>query len=490
MQAIRHLHKPAQLALLVLLVAGAVAIAYFSVFIPVAKGMLLPAALIGATAVILIVYRYQWGLAVLFFISIFMFYIQRTFQTDFPFGVVYDFLVMVMFGAMLLTNKEKLDWSNFFNPITIMFLLMIGYHLIQVFNPMGTKLAWLVSLRRNVLFILYLLFLQVSLHKKHLRYFMKIWLSMAVIVALYGIHQEVFGLSEAELRWIYADPDRVSIYLVWGELRNFSFLSDPSAYGIFTAFSALACMVLAIRSSGKTRFWYGLMALVILVGLSFSGTRTGYAMIAVGMLFYIVLTMRSARSMMMLVSIGVVAAVIFFGPFHGWQVNRIRSAFMPSEDASMGVRDDKRIRYQPFVRSHPFGGGVYTTAFFGLSYAPGHPFAGFDPDSGYLETAMESGWIGLVLLMGFVFVVTAVGVDRFFQVKDPEVKTIVLTVLVPFFAATVAHYAQNALFAKPVDLLVMAALAILAQARELDRRNGTTSSSSQSIVQSKSELEA
>ncbi len=449
---------------------GGLMIAFTTVFIPVLNRMLPLMLIIGLITVSLILKKSWYGVFVLFFLSIFMFYIQRSAPTSFPLGVVYDFLAIVTFFSLLLTERNKQDWTNFFNPVTWVFLILIFYHLIQVFNPMGTTIAWVVSLRRHVLFVLYLLFFQLVLDKKNLRKLISMWLGFAVVVALYGIYQEIFGLSQAELNWIYSNPDRISIYVVWGEMRNFSFLSDPSAYGIFMAFSTLTCMIYTIRKPGlKSKITYGTMSIVMLLAMNFSGTRTAYAMIAAGLMLYGLLTFRNPKTLWILFSASLLFIVIFFGPFYGWQVNRIRSAFSPSDDPSMGVRDQKRLKYQPYIQDHPIGGGVYTTAFYGLMYAPNHPFAGFDPDSGYLEMAMESGWIGLIILLVFMFVIVRQGIDNYFKLRSPELKTILLAHLVPFFSLSIAHFAQNAIYPKPVDLLVVISMAIIAQIGEIEK---------------------
>jgi hypothetical protein len=132
------------------------------------------------------------------------------------------------------------------------------------------------------------------------------------------------------------------------------------------------------------------------------------------------------------------------------------------EDASMGVRDRKRIRLQSYVQTHPFGGGLNTTGTNGVKYSPGHPLAeGWDPDSGYLLTALELGWIGLIIGLCFFFVVVAKGINNYFYVDDPLLKNITLAYIVPFMALSVAHFAQDAVFQKPVYLVVTATYALM-----------------------------
>lgn len=460
-----------QVRLPLLLVLGAACVAFFTVFGGVKGGLLVLAGIVGISVVLLIMNRFTWGFYLLFFLSIFMFYVQRLAGVNIPFGVLYDFLAVLTFFAMVFTYKNKLDWSTLLHPITWGFVILIAYHLIEILNPMGTTLAWAVSLRREILFIMYLVCLQVLMTENGVKKITYIVIGLSFLVALYGMWQEFFGLSHAEQVWLHSDPARYKLYFIWGRMRKFSFLSDPSAYGIFLGFGGLCTLILAIRARQfSKKLLLGIMAGIILVAMNFSGTRTAYVMISVGMVFYILMTMRSPKTMAIVMSLAICILLIFFGPFHGWQINRIRSAFQPSEDASMGVRDMKRMHYQPFVQTHPFGGGVYTTTSYGKSFAPGHEFAGFDPDSGYLETAMESGWIGLILLLVFVSIAMCCGINAYFSMQDPYLKTVLLTYLSGFFALSVAHYAQNAMYNKPMDLMVVVSLGMIAQIPYLDKK--------------------
>jgi len=450
------------------LIVGGVFIAYLTVKDPFLNGFLTFGLLLGVAAVLMIMYRYIWGIYFLFFLGIFMIYIQRAAHSDFPIGIIYDFFIAVSFLSLIVSAKNQQTWSSFLNPITWAFLILMFYQVLEVLNPYGTFTAWSVSLRKGMYFLLFILSMQSLITNRGLHKITYTWFGFALLVALYGIYQEIFGLTDQEWNWVTSDADRRSIYIVWGKMRKFSFLSDPSSFGIFMAFSGLGSVILSIRHPDtKKKIMYGLLAIIMFVSMSFSGTRTAYAMIVIGAAFYVLLTLRSKKTTVITAVLLIVGGTIFFSPLGGWQINRIRSVFSPTEDASMGVRDVKRVDTQAYIQSHPFGGGLYTTAVNGRKFAPEHEFAGFDPDSGYLETAMETGWVGLIILMVFVFTVIQQGVKHYFTVEDPMLKTVILVYLIPFFALSVAHYSQNAMFAKPVDLLVMITLGLLAQVPQI-----------------------
>jgi hypothetical protein len=101
--------------------------------------------------------------------------------------------------------------------------------------------------------------------------------------------------------------------------------------------------------------------MLMMIAMTFSGTRTATAMIVFGVVFFGFMTLYQMRTMIAtgLFVFGMLA--ILFGPFYGPTFSRIRSTFEIKGDESMGVRDRTRLRMQPYARSHPLGGGLNTT---------------------------------------------------------------------------------------------------------------------------------
>jgi putative inorganic carbon (hco3(-)) transporter len=407
---------------------------------------------------------YKMGIYFMFILSVFMSYVNRMIGSQFQFGVVLDAIAGLTFVMMLIANREKTDWSYLRNPITYFYVFVVVYQLLQIFNPNATSyLGWLVALRGYTSFLLFFAFYHLFQSFEEVKKFTVVWIVLAAIVAIYGIWQEVVGLNTQELRWVYSNPGRTDLLVIWGHMRKFSLLSDPSIFGLFMAFSSLAVFILALGPySKKLKLGLCILGVVMLVSMSFSGTRTAFAMVAVGVVFYILITLRSRKTFFVMVVAGLGAGLILFGPFHSGTVKRIRSTFALEKDASMNVRDKKRVRLQEYVRSHPFGGGLNTTGVNGVKYSQGHPLAeGWDPDSGYLMTALELGWIGLVLGMLFFFTVVLQGINNYFAINDPLLQNINLAYMVPFFALSVAHFTQDAMFQKPVYLVIIATYALM-----------------------------
>jgi putative inorganic carbon (HCO3(-)) transporter len=421
-------------------------------------------AILGISLLAAVIRDYRVGFYALFTMGVFMFYVDRLVSVNFPLGTLYDGLGALTFLAIFLNSNNKTDWTLFRNPITITFLIITIYQILQVVNPSAvSRVAWLVAMRTNTSILLFIVCFQMFATLNDVKRFTTFWLTISFIVGAYGCYQEWIGLPNFEMNWITSNPERFKLYFIWGNMRKFSFLSDPSAFGLFAAMGGLACLVLAMGPF-KTSFRV-LMAfcgMLQLVSMSYSGTRTAIAMVAVGIVFYILLTLRNRNTIIASVIAVFFGVILIFGPFYGSTANRIRSTFNPDKDPSMVIRDQKRIRLQKYVLSHPIGGGLYTTGVNGLRYSAGHELAqGWDADSGYLLIGLELGSIGLVLFFVFFFLVILKGINNYFYIDDPLLKTLNLAYLVPVMALSVAHYTQDAMFTKPMNMVVIAAYAVM-----------------------------
>lgn len=427
---------------------------------------------IGVVLIAAILKDYRIGFYFIFLMGVFMFYIDRLVSVDFPMGTIYDGLIVVVFISLMVEQKHH-DWTSFKNPVTIMFVILIVYQVLQLFNPSANSvLAWIVSLRNNISFLIYIICFQMFSSLKEVKKFTMVWLGIALLTGLYGIYHRLFGLTGFEQAWLDQSPERVGLFVLWGQLRVFSFLSDPSVYGLFTGAGALAAMVLAMGPfKARYRILFGVIMLILLVAMSYSGTRTAIAVIAVGIAFYVTIMLHNRRTFMggaVLVFIGL---MLLFGPFYGGTMSRLRSTFKASEDPSMAVRDFKRVQFQEYIQSHPIGGGLYTVGHNGDRYSTGHELAGkWDPDSGYLLTALETGWIGLLIFQGMFCVVLIMGLNNFFSMNDPVLRTYILVYIVPFMALSVAHFTQDAMFSKPTNVIIYATYALVIRIATLEKK--------------------
>jgi putative inorganic carbon (HCO3(-)) transporter len=450
-------------AIFALLLLISLAVAYLIADQGIVMGILVLLASVGVLLVGAVLKDYRIGFYFIFLMGVFMFYVDRIADISFPMGTVYDGLVALVFLSLFMEKKNH-DWTLFKNPVTIMFAILIAYQVLELFNPSANSfVAWLVSLRNNISFFIYVICFLMFSSLKEITRFTTVWMAVALVVALYGIYQHFFGLTASEIAWMNKKPERIGLYIIWGQLRSFSFLSDPSSFGLFIGAGALAAMVLAMGPFKILyRIGFALLMVILLVAMSYSGTRTAMALVAIGIAFYIVIMLHNRRTIIASAALVFAGAILLFGPFYGGTMSRLRSTFKASDDPSMAVRDNKRIRLQEYVKTHPIGGGLNTVGRVGERYSPGHELAGpWDPDSGYLLTALETGWIGLLIFQALFFIVLLKGINNFFALNDPLLRTYLLVYIVPFMALSVAHFTQDAMFSKPNNIIVYATYALV-----------------------------
>lgn len=433
------------------------------------------AVLLGSIALVVIVVvarNYRVGYYLVFLMGVFMFIVDRLAKIDFPTGTIYDALTGLAFLS-LVAGKNQNDWRSFKNPVTTAFVVLLVYQLLEFFNPSATStIAWLMSWRNNSWFLLYAIAFQMFSSVGEVKTFTWVWIASAFIVAAYGIYQHVFGLPDFEMAYLNEVPGRVKLYINWGQLRAFSILPDPSSYGLFTGMGALASMVLALGPFRvRTRLAFGVLMVIFLIAMSYSGTRTAIAMVALGVAFYVIMMLHNRRTLFASGILVFMGLALLFGPFYGGTMSRLRSTFRGSDDPSMAVRDYKRLKFQEYIQTHPIGGGLNSVGNIGQRYSPGHELAGdWEPDSGYLLTALESGWVGLIIFQGMFFIVLLSGINNFFAMDEPVLKTYLLVYLVPFMALSVAHFTQDAMFTKPMNVIVYATYALVFKIPALQKK--------------------
>jgi hypothetical protein len=437
-------------------------------------GLIIAAGLIGGTITFICLFNTRLGFVITTIVGFFMFYIKRMSDDAIPMGVAVDVLTAVTFiGAYYRkTIHNQRIWQYMKNPVSYMYIMYLGFLLIELFNPsMYSVSGWIFTVRKFINFVMiYFVGLFTFNSVKDVKDYMKLWLFLSVLAGAYGCFQQWFGLLGFEEHWVVSDPVRYRLYFQGGDIRKFSFLSDPTAYGILMACSIVFAIVLAMNTKKvKQRNWLIAGIIIMALGMAYSGTRTAYFMIPAGLAIYILMTITNRRTLLFMAGFLMFFVVLMFGPFSGNNtVNRIRTSFHLKDDESMNVRDENRHNIQPYIWRHPIGGGVATSGVLGIQYNPGHPLAGFPPDSGYLRTALETGWIGLIITMTLFFVTLLVGVKGYYQAQTKDVRALYVAIVTGLYAYIVAHYAQVAIGQIPGAFFFYSSMAIIVKMKDFE----------------------
>jgi hypothetical membrane protein len=124
------------------------------------------------------------------------------------------------------------------------------------------------------------------------------------------------------------------------------------------------------------------------------------------------------------------------------------------------------------------GGGLGATGEWGQRFAPWSYLAHFPPDSGYVRVAVENGWIGLFLLCTLMFTILKTGINNYFKIRDPELKSWCLAMVMVVFAFNIGNFPQEALVQYPSNVYFYLVTALIIVIMRIDQQqnkaaNGT-----------------
>jgi putative inorganic carbon (hco3(-)) transporter len=437
-------------------------------------GILLVGALAEVILIMVAVIFPLTGFYITVFISAFIFYPERITGTHLPISVAIEFLTLAVYIGILLRNRTaKVDNTGFYRaPYSIALLGFFIFLLIEVFNPnMFSVAGWSLYMRRFLDFLLvYYIGFQLIDDLPKIRTFIKFWIFLSMLNAIYTCKQQFFGFTWFELKWLHDNPHLTGLYFQGGEFRKFSFLSDPAANGIMMASMSVFTIILGLDQEKRRKKWLLILCgIVMILAMEFTGTRTASVITVGGVLFYILMTLNQKRTFYFAAISVFIFLFFFFAPIDNGTINRFRSSFR-SDEGSLQVRNDNRKMIQPYIYKHPFGGGLYTSGYDGWVYNYGHPLAGFPPDSGFLKLAIETGWIGyavaLFSYMGLIFQ----GVHYYFKARDKEIKLYILAFTTGIFIFIIAQYTQVSIGQFPSLFFFYPGAALLIRLLQIDKR--------------------
>ena len=405
------------------------------------------------------------GMAFFLIMAYFLIYIAKL-GVDFPVGTLMDGMEGLFLLGMFIQQRKRKDWSVFKSPITVMVLVWILYNLIEFANPTAdSQMAWVYTVRTVALImIMYFVFTYNIRTIKVVRFMLNLWLVLAFIAAMYAFKQQYIGFTSFEYAYLYSDPGIGDLLFIGGVWRKFSIFSDPVVFAYTMVVSALLCIGMLTGPVSKGRKWLlSFLIIVFLDAMLFSGTRGAYVLVPVSLFLYAILKFNKRIFLVGVIGAAIFAVLVFI-PTSNNTLYRFQTAFKPSNDASFNLRKSNQKKIQPFIQSHPLGGGLGATGIWGQKFAPDSYLAHFPPDSGYVRVAVEMGWIGLFLICLLIFVVLKTGIDNYYKIKDPELKSYALAMVLIIFAFQVGNYPQEALVQFPSNVnfyLTMAMINVL-----------------------------
>jgi putative inorganic carbon (HCO3(-)) transporter len=452
-----------------LLVLSACIIGYGTVYIDNFFGVLFIFAVFVIPFIYGIIFYPKFGIIVLLVMAYILWLVAP--YIPIPIGTLMDGIQALLIIGLLIKLKFFGGSEIFKNPITTVLLIWIIYNFLEVGNPTATsRLSWVFTIRTvGTVGLTYYTFMYNIRTIKFIRVIIVLWLVLSIAGALYAFKQEYLGFTASEEAYLHSDPAIENLLFIAGHWRKFSFFSDPVVFAYNMIMPSILCICLI---AGKIKIWkkVALFLLIIFffVAMIFSGTRGAMVLLPVAFLFFAIL-----RYNKQVLAVVIVAAMGFYVlikiPTSNVNLVRFQTAFNPSHDDSYTTRSINQKRIQPFILTHPLGGGLGSTGTWGQRFSPGTMLADFPPDSGYIRVAVEEGWIGLLIFCIMMFVFIKKGVDNYYKIQNPELKTYCLTMTLVVFTYNFANFPQEALVQFPSNIFFYLEVALINITYQIDQ---------------------
>lgn len=468
------IHKFSKPVVVVFLLLTSLALAFLIARQGMVVGILFLIMMVGLPLLYAAVAYPKIGITLYIIIAFFINYqaILGLLPEDTPIGLVMDMMMYILILGFFIKQRTERNWNYFKDPISYFILAWLIYNLLEVINPAASSvLAWVYTVRTvAVLMLLYFVFVYQIRSKDFIKMLFKVLLALELICGIAAFIQENVGFFPFETKWLNADPLRIQLLFIYGHMRKFGIFSDPVTFSYNMVLSAILCLSLLFTGIRRWKKFVlvGLMCFYLTVML-YSGTRAAYVLIPAALAMLAVLKF-NRRVLMAAVAGGFVLAVLIKMPTSNPSLVRFQSAFNPSKDASFNVRAENQHRIKPYILSHPIGGGLGSVGIWGQRFAPNSYLAHFPPDSGYVRVAVEMGWLGLLLFCAFNFVILQRGIKYYYLIKDPELKTYCMAMVLIIFALDIGNYPQQAFVQYPTNILFYLAMAIINVTMRLDRQ--------------------
>ena len=432
------------------------------------------AGMIGAMIIYSCIFKPIQGYYLTVVIAFFAFYPTRLIHKELPISTFIEVMVLFLFlGTYWKAKSDENHKGNLLKSgVTILLIINIVYFIVELFNPnMGSPAGWFFNSKRYGIYILFFVISYRLINTpERFRYFLKFWVVMSFITALYGCFQQWFGFLPMELEYIKSDPHEYALLFQGGVIRKFSFLDGVVTFGNLSGSMAVLTTILALNEKvKKIKYQLAFISVILFLGMSYSGTRTTTIMMPAGIALYVLISLRNKATLMTMFITLLGVLFVMFAPIDNPTLNRMRSTF-DSDDESLNVRTLNRKFIQPYIYKHPIGGGIATSGVEGKRFNPSHVLAGFPPDSGLLKLALDMGWIGLILTMLLYLMLLCQGIQYYFRISNLVYKKYIIAITCALFSIIITLFAQVSIGQIPNVFFFYAVMALFKRLLEFDEK--------------------
>lgn len=391
-----------------------------------------------------------------------------------PLGLSIDGLLVMSYIALFFKYfYKKIDYKRINIDLVFFMVIWFAYAIFQFFNPEAlSRQAWFYAMRGMSLYPLLLvpLTLLIFIKYKYLNMYLYLWGVFSILGTIKGWMQLNIGVDFAEQRWI--DEVGGATHILFGQLRVFSFYSDAGQFGAAQAHAGVVGTIIALSSKTlRDKIFFAIMAITGFYGMMISGTRGAMIIPMLGFAVYIIL-----RKNIRVIIIGGIFLVLFYSFFKfttlgqsRYQIQRMRTAFYPEEDASLQVRLANQRILKAYLVSRPFGGGIGSAGLWGERFSPQGFLAHIATDSWYVQIWAEQGIVGLLMHLFFIsYIFLKSSYLVMFKIKDKELIGKLSAIIAGYVGIMASSYGNGVLGQNPTAELMYIGWAYLFMARELD----------------------
>ena len=396
-----------------------------------------------------------------------------------PMGTLIDATLALTWILMLIRGSlGMVPWKRANTLMTWLAVLWFLYLLLELFNPLVPgKQSWIFSARGFGMYFLMAapLTMVVFDRQKDWEKLIVIWGILTLFALAKALGQKYIGFDPYETKWL--NEGGALTHIIGSGIRYFSFFTDAGQFGATMGHSSIVFLILGLNNKiGLRKIFYFLVAGAAFWAMLMSGTRGAIAVPAVGLMCYIVLC-KNIR-LFLVGSVLLVSAFVFFKYTYigqgNYEIRRMRSAFSPTQDASLSVRLENQKKFAAYLEDKPFGGGLGTASGNGNRFYPGTFLASVPTDSWYVLLWAETGIIGLSIYLAMMFLILAFGsIQSFFKIKHKRINGVLMAFIAGGSGILVASYGNAVIGQFPSSIIFPITMAYLFVAPALDKKESS-----------------
>lgn len=388
----------------------------------------------------------------------------------FPTSLPNELLEIVLLAIAIIDSRQTPHFEKAANPMLFALIVWCVFCILELLNDscnLGINVgAWFTGARSiafQFLYIFLVFTIYISTPQILIKY-LWLWACLALFSALWTWKQQNIGFTESEYSWLHGRGASTHILQAGTLTRYFSTFSDAANYGCNAAATAVAFIIFGITSKiKKERLFFLFVAVLVIINMFASGTRTAIFCLFGGFAVYIVLS----KSFKIAIPAAIVGAFFLFILMFttigqgNQQIRRMRSAFN-REDASANVRDINQAVMAKYLKDAPWGIGIGM----GNDNVPANNkfylLANIAPDSEYVFVWLRTGPVGLtVFIISTLIMFIGACIIVFFRLKSPSLIGIGAGFCCAFVAIQLGGYANQVLMQFPNALIFYGGLSIV-----------------------------